>query len=699
MKTLSRQPRLRPVFPLALLLFVFGCVALLSNGTLPSEANTGKASATASAGPKQNGEKSTPTEAADVSEFRASVGGEITAVFVEVSGDPGVLRKVAAEREGRRMSVKAMADHSLELAAKQDTFRASLPERGVRALMRETDVKQIDGSVRHIQYRFTYLLNGFVAYVATEDIARLRALPEVTNVEEARPVRFHLDKAIDYILGTQTTTAARRTAVYGATKEVQDIAGKQFQPKGTPGHPETPQDPGDRIDGFEGQGMNVAVIDTGIDWRHPMFGGTGLTSPQPRVSGQAESAADNKKVIYYYALSSPGDITDDFGHGTHVSSCVAGYGVDGSTPRRTGYGTGTDDANGLPGTGIGPTPNGVQLFGTAPQARLMAYKVCGPANACAGDSELAMEDAASPFTLVASGDTGPTPVAKPVADVINLSLGDEQGDPAGLSSRAANNAALAGTIVVASAGNSGPGAGTTGAPAAAALAISVAADLDPGSTPVGDVLDCEQITGEVYATTPNTLCKPPTAATPGPPAEEGAASNANTPRAGERQGMKVFPVAGGGPLPDGSVSAHYVFVDRRGTPPAAVPSSVTNRIAVVYGSGTFASIANPVAALNPAAILIVTSVESATAVLVVSNIPTYTIGPENGSYLVNRIREGDSDGSDADTFDDVPNGTISQFPLRLADSVGLESFQPGRRASARAGPTTSTRASAPSSLT
>src|SRR5207245_11071016 len=134
------------------------------------------------------------------------------------------------------------------------------------------------------------------------------------------------------------------------------------------------------------------------------------------------------------------------------ASCMAGSAGDGSTPPRPGYGAGRD------GTGIGPTPNGVQLHGTAPQARILAYKVCGPANNCLGDIELAIEDAASPYTLVGTGDGGATNtfVPKPVADVINLSLGDTSGDPAGSTARVANNAALAGTLVVSSAGHSCP---------------------------------------------------------------------------------------------------------------------------------------------------------------------------------------------------------------------------------------------------
>ena len=33
----------------------------------------------------------------------------------------------------------------------------------MRARLRETDVRQVDGSMSHIEYRFTYVLNGFVA--------------------------------------------------------------------------------------------------------------------------------------------------------------------------------------------------------------------------------------------------------------------------------------------------------------------------------------------------------------------------------------------------------------------------------------------------------------------------------------------------------------------------------------------------------
>ncbi|MBA2733026.1 MAG: protease inhibitor I9 family protein, partial [Acidobacteria bacterium] len=353
---MALKPRRHHTFLLALLFTVLSLIALAFGVTSPSQATIGQDSELKATPSAASQEKSTPpSDPADLVAFRESVGGDIKAVIVELSGEPGVLRKVAAEKEGRRMSVRELADYGFELYARQDEFRASLPGRGVRALMRETDVRQIDGSMRHVEYRFNYLLNGFVAFVATEDIERLKALPGVTNVEEIQPMQFHLDKAIDYSLGTQSNVADRRAAVYGANQE--------FTPAtDDPAHPEKPR--ATKIDGFEGQNMNIAIIDSGVDYRHPMFGGIGQTTPLPRTSGQPESPGDNKKVIYYYALSSPGKNTDDFGHGTLVSSCAAGYSVDGTTPRRLGYGTGVSNPDGTPGTGIGPTPNGAQYFGT-----------------------------------------------------------------------------------------------------------------------------------------------------------------------------------------------------------------------------------------------------------------------------------------------------------------------------------------------
>lgn len=652
------QIRIRFSTRLFALFFTTICVAVLVFTTTISSANTDMGAARSTTASGQDACPTCPKEPADVAAFRESVGGSIKPVIVELKDEPGVLRKVALEQKGGTLALKDLVAHTNSLRAKQDSLLSSLSTRGVRALFRQADVRQIDGSVRHVEYRFSYLLNGFVAYVAAADIQRLRALPEVRHVYEIQPAKFFLDKAIDYSLGTQLTPADRRAAVYGANQE--------FTPVVDLSHNETPRT--QKIDGFEGQGIKIAIIDSGVDWRHPMFGGVGQTTPLPRVSGSVDGPGDNRKVIYYYALSSPGDPTDDFGHGTLVASCAAGYLVDGNTPARLGYGVGQD------GKGVGPTPNNAQMFGTAPQAQIMAYKVCGPATACAGDIEMAMEDAASPFTLVGAGDGSsvPTVVPKPVADVINLSLGDETGDPAGATSRVANNAALAGTIVVASAGNSGPGAGTVGAPAAATLAISVAASLDPGSTAVSDVLASGQVPGETGADN-----------SAGPAPETGAPSTANQSQPGERQAMTLFPVAGGGAIPGGSLSSHYVFVDRRNAA-NPVPAEVQNRIALVKGGGTFAQIANSVAPFKPSGILIITTVEAATAVAVVNGIPTFTISPLHGDYLIDKMREGDP--GDGDPNVDVPEGTISQLALRLAEGATLESFTPSMAGFSSRGP-------------
>jgi hypothetical protein len=618
----------------------------------------------------QNDRKN-PFETPELAAFRESVGGKIKPLLVELHDEPVSVRNSKRQFQGPDTFAQ-LTDYALELVSKQDNLIRDASEKyGVRMLMRRMPSVQIDGSVRIVEYRFTYLLNGFVAYVATDDIEKLRSLPEVFAVSEFEDTRFWLDNAIDYSLGTQTSISDRRFAVYGATQE--------FSPRtDIPGHPEAPYL--SAIDGFEGQGINIAIIDSGVDWRHPMFGGIGNNTPLPRVSGQPARSTDNRKVIYYYALSSPGDPTDDFGHGTLVASCAAGFRVGPDTPRIPGFYTGVNNPDGTPGTGIGPTPGGI-FFGTAPQARIMGYKVCGPAPQCPGDIPLSMEDAASPYTLVASGNPGPTPVAKPVADVINLSLGDTAGSATAPSARAANNAALNGTIVVASAGNSGPGAGTVGSPSAATLAISVAASLDPGSIAGGGLLVGDQIPNEACDGNPARApyCDSGTLPLAGPPAEYGTASNANN-QSTPPFNFRLFPVAGGGPIFQGSVSAHYVHVNLTTTPPS-VPDSVTNRIALVTFTGAFAAAANQVATKNPAAILLITTVESATAVQVVNGIPTYTINPAQANVLLDLLIDGMQNGSPI-----PPNGSVSLLPIRASESTSLSAFTPSMAGFSSRGP-------------
>ncbi|WP_441289045.1 S8 family peptidase [Sorangium sp. KYC3313] len=63
---------------------------------------------------------------------------------------------------------------------------------------------------------------------------------------------------------------------------------------------------------FTGQGVRVAVLDTGIDRTHPAFAGKDITSRDFTGEG-----------------SSPEDVSDHDGHGTHCAGTICGASVDG----------------------------------------------------------------------------------------------------------------------------------------------------------------------------------------------------------------------------------------------------------------------------------------------------------------------------------------------------------------------------------
>lgn len=214
--------------------------------------------------------------------------------------------------------------------------------------------------------------------------------------------------------------------------------------------------------GFDGKGVRVGIIDTGIDYTHAMLGGSGNPNDYKSINpAKPSSMFPNDKVIggvdlvgtdYDAASELPkayipvpdSNPLDEAGHGSHVAGTVAGVG------------------------------DGVNTYsGVAPAAKLYAIKVFGKA----GSTSDAVVIAALEYAANPKGDLQPDDQL----DVVNLSLGGSYGTPHVLYNEAIKNLSKAGTAVVAAAGNAGPQDYIVGAPATADEAISVAASID-GST-------------------------------------------------------------------------------------------------------------------------------------------------------------------------------------------------------------------------
>lgn len=167
-----------------------------------------------------------------------------------------------------------------------------------------------------------------------------------------------------------------------------------------------------------GAGMTVAIIDSGIDYNLSSLGGG--FGPGYKVVDGYDFNSDDADPMDGPAF--------DSGHGTHVAGIIAGNGA---------------------------------IEGVAPEAQLTAWRVFGDAPTTESmviEAMAAAVDPASPHR----------------ADVVNMSLGavGDGTDPIG---QAASAAVETGVVVVASAGNSGPGRQTITSPAAADGVIAVGA--------------------------------------------------------------------------------------------------------------------------------------------------------------------------------------------------------------------------------
>ncbi|HWG56111.1 MAG TPA: S8 family serine peptidase, partial [Gaiellaceae bacterium] len=325
---------------------------------------------------------------------------ELVEVVVALEAEPLAVARPGrslAATGGRRLSLSTPTSRAYlrTLASTQTTveqrIEAALPSAGVTR-------------------RYRVVANGLAVLLPKHEVARLAAVPGVARVYPSVRYRPLLDRSPQQM---------NAPAVWG------------------PGL------------ATAGQGMKIAIVDEGIDHRHPFFDPSGYTMPPGFPKGQ--TAFTNAKVIVARAFppprpawrhaSKPFD-PEHSSHGTHVAGIAAG------------------NAN--------TAAEGARVSGVAPRAYLGNYKALTiPTDAGVG------LDGNSP-QLVAAIEAA----VRDGMDVINLSLGEPEVEPSrDIVVQALRAATRAGVVTVVAAGNDfgGFGRGSVTSPGTTPEAITVAA--------------------------------------------------------------------------------------------------------------------------------------------------------------------------------------------------------------------------------
>lgn len=316
--------------------------------------------------------------------------------IVELEGQPALRRAVDEARQARGAGAaragRGWAKHAAAVDGEQERTRLHAETHGARVL----------GGVR-------LAANALIVEIDDDQAASLASIAGVKRVRPAREYRMTMDAALPL----------------HKVREAWELAGGESR---------------------AGEGVKIAIIDSGIEASHPAFQADGMKPPEgfPRANSALDEANTSGKIIvarsyvdYLRYYDPDPSARDHIGHGTAAAMIAAGVPHEG--------------------------PMG-WVSGVAPRAWIGSYKVFGTPyyNDTTTDAALlqAIDDA------IADG-----------MDILNLSLGSDipwrlEED---LLAQAVENAASAGLIVVVAAGNSGPDWGTIASPATAPSALSVGA--------------------------------------------------------------------------------------------------------------------------------------------------------------------------------------------------------------------------------
>jgi subtilisin family serine protease len=201
--------------------------------------------------------------------------------------------------------------------------------------------------------------------------------------------------------------------------------------------------------GTAGQGIKIAILDTGIDITNPLFSDAGFTVPAgfPKTSAGSENLVNSKVIAAKSFVAGAATAADQNGHGSNVAGIAAGS--------------------------VTVSPLG-SICGVAPMAYLGNYRV-----------------------LAASGSGRTDLIARAIDeavsdgfDVLNMSFGGDAGTELDIVSRACENAVAAGHVAVIAAGNAGSDEMTIASPGISPSAITVAATTNGHI--VGPVISVDQ---------------------------------------------------------------------------------------------------------------------------------------------------------------------------------------------------------------
>lgn len=320
--------------------------------------------------------------------LQRSAGGT-TRVIVELSTEPVALAKGLSSIQGQSFSSSAEAKVEAQVQLEQQTFIRSLNTKNI---------------THEISDQYSYAFNGMSMEIDGSKVEALLDIPGVLGV--------YPDLEVTVGPKGEVNPYMKDTGPFIGAPDVWDL-------------------------GYTGKGIKVGVIDTGIDYAHPVL--------KDAYKGGYDFV-DNDNDPYE---TTPLDWENDPSNPPQVDDRGSTYWTDHGT-----HVAGTIGARDAGEYGV---------VGIAPEADIYAYRVLGPYGSGYSSWVLGGIDRS-----VQDG-----------MDVINLSLGNSQNDPDYVTSVALNNAALAGVTPVVASGNSGPNRWTVGSPGAAAFPITVGNSTGP----------------------------------------------------------------------------------------------------------------------------------------------------------------------------------------------------------------------------